>query len=136
MMRLKISYRARKRVTCWRRTYLGKFSIRTSTGSLLSSKIFAMAGPTVLSCSVRSGLESVLRLIGDLAALTAALQARFFGPARRAVVRGELQRPHQLVGATFAGQLFQAAHRPVEVLGAEAVRRHDLEDRGMVGGAR
>src|SRR4029077_7224424 len=136
MMRLKISYSARKRVRCWRRTYLGKFSSRTSTGSPLSSKIFATAGPTVFSCSVRSGLESVLRLIRDLMPLTAALHPRFFWPARRIVVRGELQRPHQLVGATFAGQLLQPANRPVEVLGAEAVRRHDLEDRGVVGGPR
>src|SRR2546423_8213875 len=121
---------------CWRRTYFGKFSIRTSTGSLLALKIFSISGPTIRSCSVRSGLDSVLRVIDDPAALALALDARLLRPLGRVIAGGGLQRAHEVVGAALARQLLEACDRPVEVFGAEAPGRDDLHDRGVVGGPR
>src|SRR5256885_8478800 len=117
---------------CWRRTYFGKFSIRTSTGSLLALKIFSISGPTICSCSVRSGLDSVLRVIRDPAALALALDARLLRPLRRVIAGGGLQRAHEIVGAALSRQLLQTRDRPVEVFGAEAPRRDDLPVRGVV----
>src|SRR5437868_1107606 len=133
MIRLKISYSARNRVRCWRRTYLGKFSSRISTGSPLALKIRSTSRPTLRSCSVRSGLESVSGVIGDSAAFALALDPRLFGAARRVIRRRRLQRPDQLVGLALARELLENSNRPVQVFGAEAVRRNDLHDRGVFG---
>src|SRR5437588_8832932 len=132
MIRLKTSYRASSLVRCWRRTYFGKFSIRTSTGSGLALKILSISGPTIRSWSVRRGFDSVLRVISDFAALAPALEARLLRRVGRMIAGRDLERPHQLVGAAFAGQLLEAPDRPLEVFGAEALGRDDLHDRRVI----
>src|SRR5438552_4916727 len=134
MTLLNSSYSAIRRVRCWRRMYFGKFSIRTSTGSEEASKTFSISLPTIRSWAERNDFTcALLRDIGDPASLATPLDARLFRAAGRVVARRRLQRAHQLVGATVCGQVLEAGDGPIEVLGAECVRRNHLHDRGVVG---
>jgi hypothetical protein len=50
---LKISYSAKNRLRCWRRTYFGKFSSLCSVESEFCSKMLAIEFPTCNSAAVR-----------------------------------------------------------------------------------
>src|SRR2546430_5464840 len=129
MIRLKPSYSASSLVRCWRRTYFGKFSIRTSTGSGLALKILSISGPTSRSWSVRRGFDSVLRVISDFAALAPALEARLLRRVGRVIAGRDPERPHPLVGAALAGPPLAAPGRPPEVFWAGAPWRDDPHSR-------
>src|SRR5260370_5265143 len=134
--RLNTSYRARKRVRCWRRTYLVKFSSRVATGSVLSRKILSSSSATMASCGVRRGFASFFSVlcdiaVADLAALPAALDARLLGPLRRPAAGRGLQRSHERIGSTLGRELLEACDRPVEVGGTEPGRwQHPPDPRG------
>src|SRR6266550_616772 len=63
---LKISYSARNRFSCWRRTYLGKFSSRTSTGSGQAAKIRSTFLPTSCSFAVRNFFMVFVRSLNQM----------------------------------------------------------------------
>src|SRR5260370_30550849 len=115
--RLNTSYRARKRVRGWRRTYLVKFSSRVATGSVLSRKILSSSSATMASCGGRRGFASFFSVlcdiaVADLAALPAALDARLLGSlGRRAAGRG-LQRSPELLDSTLLRELLAACRPP------------------------